>query len=84
MEAEAARNRFKKIRARFAQLPAAGLADLPGTLDVRLNGREIEILANGNSQALVEQLKGLHPEELRCESLSLEEIFIASKTLKKA
>jgi len=28
-------------------------------------------------------LRGLHPEELRCEALSLEEIFVACKSLSK-
>ena len=84
MEADAARDRFKKIRARFAQPPSATFDNLTGALNVRQDGREVEILANGNSAALVEKLRGLKPEELRCESLSLEEIFIASKALKTA
>jgi ABC-2 type transport system ATP-binding protein len=84
MEADAARARFKKIRARFAQPLSADLSGLSGALDVRQNGREVEILANGNSQALLDQLRGMKAEEVRCESLSLEEIFVASKTLKKA
>jgi ABC-2 type transport system ATP-binding protein len=83
MDADAARDRFKKISARFAQPPSANFADLSGALDVRQNGREVEILANGNSQALLDKLRSFQPEEVRCESLSLEEIFIASKTLKK-
>ena len=79
MEADRARERFKKIRARFAEAPPA--LNLPGSLSVRQSGRELEILANGNSEQLLEMLRGHHPEELRCESLSLEEIFIASKIL---
>jgi hypothetical protein len=51
---------------------------------VRRNGRELEILANGNSAQLLEKLRARQPEELRCESLSLEEIFVASGILKKA
>ncbi len=43
----------------------------------------MEILANGNSEALLAELKSHSPEELRCESLSLEEIFVASDILKK-
>src|SRR3984885_9127685 len=82
MEADAARDRFRKIRARFAQPPAP--LNLPGALSVKQNGREIEILANGNSEQLLEKLKSRSPEELRCESLSLEEIFVASDILKKA
>jgi len=82
MEADAARNRFKKIRARFAQ-PVTNL-QLPGALNVKQSGREIEVLANGASEELVAKLKTLQPEELRAESLTLEEIFIASGILKTA
>ncbi len=80
MEADAARDRFRKIRARFARLPES-LA-LAGALDVRKSGREIEILANGNSEPLLAELKAHQPEELKTESLSLEEIFVASNKLK--
>jgi ABC-2 type transport system ATP-binding protein len=80
MEADAARDRFKKIRARFAQ---EFKLDLPGALKVKRAGREIEILANGNSEVLLAELKSHQPEEVRTESLSLEEIFVASDTLKK-
>jgi hypothetical protein len=44
----------------------------------------VEILADGNSGQLLEKLRTLSPEDLRCESLSLEEIFVASGVLKKA
>jgi ABC-2 type transport system ATP-binding protein len=81
MEADAARDRFKKIRARFAQEPKTNLA---GALRVKRNGRELEILANGNSEQLLAELKTQQPEELRVESLSLEEIFVASDILKKS
>jgi ABC-2 type transport system ATP-binding protein len=81
MEADAARNRFQKIRARFSETPKL---DLPGALNVKQTGREIEILADGNSEQILEKLKSLSPEELKCESLSLEEIFVASDILKKA
>ena len=79
MNADAARNRFKKIRARFAQetkLP------LTGALRVKTAGREIEILANGNSETLIAELKSKQPEDLQTESLTLEEIFVASDVLK--
>ncbi|TAK97193.1 MAG: ABC transporter ATP-binding protein [Verrucomicrobia bacterium] len=79
MEADAARERFKKIRARFAQPPAR--FDLPGALSVKQSGRELEILANGTSEEIISRLKTLQPEDLQSESLSLEEIFVASKTL---
>lgn len=81
MDADAARDRFKKIHARLSQ--PLSLANFPGALNVKQSGREVEILTNGNSEQLLEQLRVLKPEELRCESLSLEEIFIASKSLKQ-
>ncbi len=81
MEADAARDRFKKIRAR---LPQALPLNLPGALSVKQNGREVEILANGNSEQLLAELQAHTPEELRVEALSLEEIFVASDVLKKA
>ncbi len=80
MDADAARDRFRKIRARFAKEP--GTLKLPGALEVRKSGREIEILANGNSESLVAELKRHQPEELKTESLSLEEIFVMSGKLK--
>jgi ABC-2 type transport system ATP-binding protein len=80
MEADAARDRFKKIRARF---PQELKLNLSGALSVKRSGREMEILANGNSEALLAELKSHQPEELRAESLSLEEIFVASDILKK-
>jgi len=82
MAADGARERFQKIRVSFPQ-PPAGL-DLAGALSVRQSGRDLEILADGNSKHLIEKLRAQHPEELRCESLTLEEIFVAAGTLAKA
>src|SRR6184192_1300180 len=67
MPADDARERFKKIRVRFAAAP--GRLDLTGALRLKQNGREAEILANGNSERLLEALRAQQPEELRCESL---------------
>lgn len=82
MAADAARDRFRKIRASFAK-PSFGL-DLTGALSTRQSGGELEILADGNSEQLMEQLRARQPEELRCNSLTLEEIFVAANTLAKA
>jgi len=81
MEADAARDRFRKIRARFSEIP---MLDLSGALNVKQSAREIEILADGNSEQILETIKSFAPEELKSESLSLEEIFVASDILKKA
>lgn len=82
MAADEARDRFKKIHARFAQPPAK--LELPAALSVKQSGREVEILANGSSEELLAKLKALQPEELRTEALTLEEIFIASGILKES
>jgi ABC-2 type transport system ATP-binding protein len=83
MEADSARERFQKIRARFAE-PLPLSVKLPGALEVRRNGRELELLCNGSSGPLLEILRASHPEEVRCETLSLEEIFVSSKILSPA
>ncbi|MGA2863255.1 MAG: ABC transporter ATP-binding protein [Verrucomicrobiota bacterium] len=80
--ADDARDRFRKIRVRFPQTPV-GL-ELGGALAVRQSGRELEILANGNSAALLEKLRARQPEELRCDSMTLEEIFVTAGTQAKA
>ncbi|MBI3849418.1 MAG: ABC transporter ATP-binding protein, partial [Verrucomicrobia bacterium] len=79
MEADRARDRFRKIRARFATPPAK--FELPSAVSVKQTGRELEILANGSSEEVIAKLKAHQPEDLRMESLSLEEIFVSAKTL---
>jgi len=79
MPSDQARDRFQKIRASFLQ-PPAGL-DLSGALNVRQSGLDMEILADGNREQLLERIRACHPEELRCDSLTLEEIFVAAGTL---
>ncbi len=78
LAADDARDRFRKIHARFAEAPPA--LDLAGALRVRQSGREVEVFADGNSERLLETLRSHRPEDLRCEALSLEEIFIVSGT----
>jgi ABC-2 type transport system ATP-binding protein len=82
MASEDARARFRKIRVSFPDEPK-GL-DLAGALQVRQSGRDLEILADGNSEQLLERLRARQPEELRCDSLTLEEIFVTAGTLAKA
>ena len=82
MTADEARDRFQRIRVSFAETPS-GL-DLAGALSVRQSGREFEVLANGNSEQLLEKLRARQPDELRINPLTLEEIFVASGTLAKA
>lgn len=76
MEADAARERYQKIHARFAQEP--GAIDLAGAHVLRQQGRELEILVNGNSRDVMDRLKAQSPLTLTSEALSLEEIFVAT------
>jgi ABC-2 type transport system ATP-binding protein len=76
LEADAARERYQKIRARFPQSPPA--IDFPGAIHIRRNGREIELIANGGSARIMEQLRALTPESLTSEALTLEEVFVAT------
>jgi len=79
LDADQARSSYQKIRARFAQtLPEL---HLDGALQVRREGRELELIVNGAGAALLEQLRQGNPESLTTESLTLEEVFVA--TLKK-
>jgi ABC-2 type transport system ATP-binding protein len=82
LEADTARDRFQKIRASFPQAPT-GL-DLTDALQVRRSGRELEVLANGNRGPLLDRIRSFQPEELRCEALTLEEIFVAAGNLAKS
>jgi ABC-type multidrug transport system ATPase subunit len=76
LDADLARERFQKIRARFAQSPPE--LDLKAALRVRRDGRELELIANGSGAELMERLRHHNPEALSTESLTLEEIFVAT------
>jgi ABC-2 type transport system ATP-binding protein len=76
LEADEARERFQKIRARFAGPPPE--LDLQGALRVRHEGRELELIVNGGGPALMERLREHNPETLSMEALTLEEIFVAA------
>ena len=65
-------------------MPQETKLNLSAALSVKQSGRDVEILANGNSEQLLAELKAHKPEELKIEALTLEEIFVASDVLKKA
>lgn len=73
---DAARQRYQKIRARFPQ--AALALEFAGALHTRREGREVEIIADGQSAGILEQLRSMSPESLNSEALTLEEIFVAT------
>jgi ABC-2 type transport system ATP-binding protein len=74
--ADQARERYQKIRARFPHQPPS--VDFEGALQVRRNGRELELIANGEAAEIMEMLRGFSPESLTSEALSLEEVFVAT------
>ena len=76
LEADAARDRYRKIHARFASDP--GDFDLPGARVLRRDARTFEVVVNGNSADVLERLKARSPETLDTEALSLEEIFVCT------
>jgi hypothetical protein len=76
MEADAAREQFQRIRARFAQPPPA--LQFEGATVIHHQGREVEIVARQNLPRVLEWLKTFSPESLKTEALSLEEIFVAA------
>lgn len=76
LEADQARERYQKIRARFAQ--AVPDLDFKAALRVHRDGRELELIVNGGGAELIEQLRQHQAEMLSTESLTLEEIFVAT------
>ncbi len=76
LEADQARERYQKIRARFPE--AAPLIELKGALHLKRNGRELEVIANGEGRQIIEELRRFSPESLSSEALTLEEVFVAT------
>ena len=76
MSADVARERYQKIHARFAVEPSG--MELAGAHVLRRQGREIELVVNGNAVEVMDRLKARSPESLTAEALSLEEIFVTT------
>jgi ABC-2 type transport system ATP-binding protein len=76
LESDNARERYQRIRVRFGgSIPSIELND---ALRVSRNGREIEIIADGASPQIEQRLRQHGPEHVLSESLTLEEIFVAT------
>jgi len=76
LEADEARSRYKKIRARFTGDPPP--VNFPEAKHVRREGRELELTVNGHSDEVLKRLQSLSPEAITTEALTLEEIFVAA------
>jgi ABC-2 type transport system ATP-binding protein len=77
LNADEARERYQKIRVRFAEQPPPQL-DLREALQVRRSGRELDLIVNGGRPELLSRLQKYNPEALSTEALTLEEIFVAT------
>jgi ABC-2 type transport system ATP-binding protein len=76
LEADEARGRYRKIRARFAgSVPPIEFAQ---ARQLRRQGRELELVVNGHSEQVLQQLRSFSPESIETEALTLEEIFVAT------
>jgi ABC-type multidrug transport system ATPase subunit len=76
LEADAARERYQRIRVRFAGTPPE--LDLKPALQVSRSGRELDLIVNGGGPELLKHIRAHNPEMLTTESLTLEEIFVAA------
>ena len=75
--ADEARAKFQKVRATFdGEVP--GESEFSEAKSVRREGRSLELILNGNSEACMNRLRGFKPVQIESESLSLEEIFVAT------
>ncbi|HVE86970.1 MAG TPA: ABC transporter ATP-binding protein [Myxococcales bacterium] len=76
IEADEARSRYRKIRARFPGEPPR--LDLPGVLHAGTRGRELELTVNGQHEQVLQRLHALSPEAVTTEALTLEEVFLVA------
>ena len=80
LDADAARERYQRINARFVDVPAR--LEIPGITAVQWRGRDVEIVADGNSAAVIDRLRAHALETVSTEALTLEEIFVSTLTLR--
>ena len=76
MDSDAARERYRKIRARFEGEPPK--LELPEVRELSRDHHEVEYLLNGKADALLARLAEHHPIAQSEEHLTLEEIFVAT------
>jgi ABC-2 type transport system ATP-binding protein len=76
LSADEARDRYRRIRARFPQSPPE--MDFSRALQVRRDGRELDLIVNGGGPEIIERIRSHNPEALTTEALTLEEVFVAT------
>ena len=73
--ADEARERYQRVRARFASEPP--VVELPDAIDVRRRNRELDVITAHGPEAAA-AIGRLSPEWLGVEALTLEEVFVAA------
>jgi ABC-2 type transport system ATP-binding protein len=76
LTADAARERYQRVYARFPR--DVPVVEIDGCEVLRREGREVEMVVNGNAAHVLERLRALSPEALKVEALTLEEIFVTA------
>ncbi|HTH48139.1 MAG TPA: ABC transporter ATP-binding protein [Candidatus Limnocylindria bacterium] len=76
-DADEARAKFRRLRARF-EGDAPAVNEFSTAKSVKRDARSLELIVNGNGDELLVKLRGMKPVEVTTESLTLEEIFMAS------
>lgn len=74
-QADEARSRFRRLRAEYSSEAPPETA-FREAKSVRRDGRTLELVVNGDGDALLEKLHASRPESVQTESLTLEEIFL--------
>ena len=81
LAADTARERYRRVRVTFDQEAPAG--DIAGALRTRREGRELEVVVNGNADAVVAELQARGGRVQSAHALTLEEVFLASVRLQE-
>jgi ABC-2 type transport system ATP-binding protein len=76
LDADHARERYRRIRARFSRAMPAH--DFAGALRVHRTERDLDIVTAGDGDRLLADVQRLSPEWCQAEALSLEEVFVAT------
>ncbi|MBN8246391.1 MAG: ABC transporter ATP-binding protein [Verrucomicrobia bacterium] len=76
-DADEARSKFRRLRAVFEEDAPSGDA-FREARSVRRDGRNLELIVNGNGDRILADLKARNPLSVEVEPLTLEEIFMSS------
>lgn len=74
--ADAARERYQRVHLRFVREPRG--TDLAGLRVLSQRGRDVQVLADGDTSVVIDRVRAHGPETVTTEALSLEEIFVST------